>query len=445
MNQSKKTSRGVAVLILSDILEGGAYANIALRKALPESELDSRDRAFVTELVNETLRNLIAIDYVINHFSKLTVSKMKPYIRNLLRVSVCQIRYIEKTPESAAVNEAVNLAKRNGYAGLSGFVNGVLRAIVRKPDDPSVPQKSGWGHMALRYSYPPWLAKNLVKWLGQENALLFCQSSHMPPPVTVFANTVKTTQQDLTQLLQAEGIECTPIGDNFLSLKNTGDIAQLEAFKNGLFFVMDPGAIWAIEALSLKPGQTVIDLCAAPGGKSFASACYMNNTGKVQAFDLHPHRTGLIKESIKRMGLTCITPVTKDAQIHNPALDNTADAVLLDAPCTGFGTIRKRPEIKYNRKLADISDLASKQRDMLTIAAKYVKPGGLLVYSTCTVAQEENIDNVRWFLQNHSFIMHRQTIKDTNDISIIEEDGCIQILPGTLNDGFFIAAMKKTC
>jgi len=436
------------VSILSDILESGAYANIALRKALSQTELDSRDRAFVTELVNETLRNLISIDHVLNHFSKVTVANMKPFIRNLLRMSVCQLRHMEKTPESAAVNEAVILAKSHGYAGLSGFVNGVLRTIVRQPETPPMLESGSPEYLARRYSYPRWLAKSLVKWLGAEEADIFCQNSHMPPPVTIYTNTYKTTPTALAEALQQEGVECAPLGDDnnspladFLTIRNSGDIAKLVAFNAGQFIVMDPGAIFAVEAMGLTPGQTVLDLCAAPGGKSIATACYMGNTGRVRAFDIHPHRAGLIRETVKRLGLNCITPEVQDATTHNPALDATADAVLLDAPCSGIGTIRKRPEIKYNRTKADITDLAQKQRQMLTIGAKYVKPGGVLVYSTCTVAREENIDNIHWFLQNHPFKMRPLSLPESCNMKVIEEDGTIQILPGPTNDGFFICAM----
>ena len=461
MNQPPNSSRGVAVSILSDILENGAYANIALRKALSQTNLDSRDRAFVTELVNETLRNLLSIDYVLNHFSKLPVAKMKPFIRNLLRMSVCQLRHMDKTPESAAVNEAVILAKSHGYAGLGGFVNGVLRTVARQPNFPNnldtmheaqqsfpknaeappMPGINDPAYLARRYSYPGWLAAKLVEWLGTDEAQHFCQNSHLPPPVTIFTNIGKITTDALAARLLEEGVDCSSVGDNFLMLRNAGDMTQLSTFQEGLFFVMDPGAIWAVAAMQLNPGQTVIDLCAAPGGKSFTAACLMGNTGHVRAFDIHPHRTALIRESIRRLGLTCINPETKDATVHDPNLDATADAVLLDAPCSGFGTIRKRPEIKYNRKASDISLLAEKQRQMLSIGAKYVKPGGILVYSTCTVAREENIDNIRWFLQNHPFEVRPPEIPAHSDMRFIQEDGSLQILPGPVNDGFFIAAM----
>ena len=443
MTHPLQSSRAVAVSILTDILETGAYANIALRKALSQTKLDSRDRGFVTELVNETLRNLISIDYVLNHFSKVPVAKMKPFIRNLLRMSLCQLRHIDKTPESAAVNEAVNLAKAQGYAGLSGFVNGVLRTAARQPDAPPMPKPGTLAYLTRQYSYPTWLATALAKWLGPDEALHFCENSHLPPPVTVFANTVKITTQALALRLQKEGVDCTLLGDNFLVLRHTGDMTHLPAFTEGLFFVMDPGAICAVAAMGLQPGQMIIDLCAAPGGKSFAAACHMGNTGQVRAFDIHPHRTALIRETVKRLGLTAVTPETKDATVYDPSLQAAADTVLLDAPCSGLGTIRKRPEIKYNRTASDIETLADKQRQMLAVAAQYVKPGGNLVYSTCTVAREENIDNVRWFLQNHHYDVQPMELPQSANTRFIVEDNCLQILPGPTNDGFFVAILKN--
>jgi len=325
-----------------------------------------------------------------------------------------------------------------------------------------MPKAGSPAYLARRYSYPGWLASSLVKWLGEEEAETFCHNSHLVPPVTILANTHKTSVNSLAERFRDEGVDSmsvcsllrsddgTPRNDeggsllgDFLAIRNTGDISKLSAFCDGLFIVMDPGAIFAVSAMDLKPGQTIIDLCAAPGGKSFASACKMCNTGRVLAFDIHPHRTSLISDMQRRLGLTCITPQTKDATVHDPRLDASADAVLLDAPCSGFGTIRKRPEIKYNRTPQDITALAEKQRQMLSIGAKYVKPGGVLVYSTCTVAREENIGNIRWFLHHHPFEMRPLNMHQYREIRFVEEDNCVQILPGPANDGFFVAAMVK--
>ncbi|MCL2217409.1 MAG: 16S rRNA (cytosine(967)-C(5))-methyltransferase RsmB [Defluviitaleaceae bacterium] len=435
----KKSERAVAVAVLSEVLEEGAYANIALRKALAkESEALPRARAFVTELVNETLRNLLLIDHVINDFSKTTpVEKMKPFIRNLLRVSVCQLRHMEKIPDRAAVNEAVVLAKAYGFTNLSGFVNGVLRAISRQPNKPVLPKINPTkpATLALHFSYPKWMVTNLTRWLGKENIVEFLRNSHNPPPVTIHANTFKISAEELMQVLAEEGVEATPVETGFgtnawpiLSLRHTGDISMLKAFRDGLFFVMDPGALHAVHALDPKPGQTILDLCAAPGGKSFAMACMMENSGIIRSYDIHGFRVELISQTRRKLGLSIIEASVQDALIHNPALDEAADAVLLDAPCSGLGTIRKHPEIKYARSPSGIKELAEKQFQMLSNASKYVKPGGVLVYCTCTVSSMENVDNVNKFLEAHpGFFLENSR----------------QIMPGSYSDGFFIALIRQ--
>ena len=435
---SKKTDRFFAVQILSEVVENAAYANIALRKALADSELDARGRAFVTDMVNETLRNLIQIDSVINKLTPHTpVHKMKPAIRNILRIATCQVLFMEKIPPRAAINEAVTLAKVYGFENLSGFVNGILRNIDRgKPfainDLLSPANRSPADILSLTYSYPKWLVEEIIKWLGDQHAEVFFKNSHNPPPVVILTNTHKTTLPQLIESLQNEDVEASSIENSphpFLILRKSGDITRLAAFKKGHFFVMDPGAMRAVSAMEPQPGQTIMDLCAAPGGKSFALACKMQNKGTILSYDIHPHRVELISQTRKRLGLTIVTPAAKDICIFDPALKATADTVLLDAPCSSLGTIRKHPEMKYTRNLADISDLAAKQRQMLSVAAKYVKPGGKIVYCTCTVAKEENTDNIQYFLKNHpQFTLHFAT----------------QTLPTPLSDGFYVAVLANS-
>ena len=425
-NLSNKSDRAIAVSVLTDVLDAGAYANIALRKTLSEANIDPRARAFVTDLVNETLRNLIQIDYTINRYSKTPVDKMKPFIRNLLRISTCQIKFMDKIPDRAAVNEAVVLTKAFGFANLSGFVNAVLRNISRENTDKI---KSPM----LKYSYPKWLMEKLKLWLGEAGAQSFYENSHQPPPLIIIANTYKTTASDLALLLQKEEIDASPLdGDPnspFLILRQAGDITRLASFKDGLFSVMDPGAMHAVTALNPQPGQTIIDVCAAPGGKSFAMAALMKNSGKILSYDIHPHRVELINQTRKRLGLSAVTPLVKDATVFDPALEASADAVLLDAPCSGFGTIRKHPEIKYTRTLQDIKDLTALQKQMLDTAEKYVKTGGKLVYCTCTVTQEENGDNIKQFLETHPHF------------TLVSEE---QIMPSATSDAFYIAEMVKS-
>ncbi|MCL2364734.1 MAG: 16S rRNA (cytosine(967)-C(5))-methyltransferase RsmB [Defluviitaleaceae bacterium] len=422
--------RNIALAVLMEVMEDGAYANIALRKALGQANLEPRDRAFVTELVNETLRNMGYLDAVINFFASLPVDKMRPYIRNLLCMSVCQMRILTKVPPHAAVHEAVELAKSSGNGTLAGFINGVLRNINRRPDEPVLSDTS-W---AVKYSCPPRLAAHLTRWLGEDAAREFARYSHAAPLVTIYANTTKITSAALAEKLTTHGMTVTPLEGAFLALRNTGDISVTEAFQAGEFFVMDPGAMAVVDALQLQPAQTMLDLCAAPGGKSFAAACATGGSAIITAMDIHPHRVTLMEMTRKRLGLQNITTRVGDATVPATPLATTEnvqpmlyDAVLLDAPCSGLGTLRKRPEIKlrYNGIDPTLPDL---QRKLLTAAATHVAPGGILVYATCTVTLEENAQQVASFCAAHpGFSLEHEA----------------QLLPGAHSDGFYIARLRK--
>jgi 16S rRNA (cytosine967-C5)-methyltransferase len=426
--------RNVALAVLTEVTEEAAYANIALRKALSTGNLEPRDRAFVTELVNETLRNLIYLDGVINHFSTLPVDQMKPAIRNILRMSVCQLRVLTKIPPHAAVHEAVELAKSQGFGALSGFVNGVLRAIVRKPEQPVI---KSW---ATRYSYPQKLAADLKRWLGEGQAEEFAKNNHVPPPVTVKLNMVKNTFDENGKGDWSQEISGEALPDGFVVLRNTGDITALKVFKEGRIFVMDPGAMRVVHALGLKPTDTLLDICAAPGGKSFAAANVMGDAGEITAWDIHPHRVELLEKTIKRLGLKSIKTTVKDGRCKNEN-GKKYDAVLVDAPCSGLGTIRKRPEIK-NKYTGIDPALPQTQYALLTAAATYVKPGGTLVYATCTVSREENIETIQRFCKEHPDFITEPVLPNPEDVPHFTEDNCLQLLPGKYNDGFFIARLK---
>ena len=416
----KNTERGTALKVIDNVLEGGAYSNIALRKAFKANQcLDKKNRAFVSEIVYTTVRNLIQIDYVINHFSKIEICKMEPMIRSLLRLSVCQMRFMDKVPPYAAVNEAVELARVVGHAGLSGFVNGVLRNMARNPKRPQIP-KDDWG---LLYSFPKELLDELqVLGPDLEGFLKNCQT---PPPVTVFPNTTRVSLEELAKVLENENIETQAL-ESCLIVKGTGDMTVLDSFRSGLFFVMDPGAYHAVLALDLRPGETLADLCAAPGGKSFAAACIMRNEGDIFAFDVSKHKVGLILQGKRRLGLGMIAAAHGDV-LSAPKREAFADAVLLDAPCSGLGTLRKHPEIKYRFAKKDINVHAKKQIAMLRNAARCLKPGGRLVYSTCTVTKEENQDVA-------------SELEKSSGINLLE---AYQIMPAKTNDGFFVAKFVK--
>jgi len=430
--------RHIAINILLEVNTKNAYSNIALRKALDSHPgLAPHQRAFITEIVKGTLRNLILIDYIIDNFSKKPASKMKPLIREILRISVYQIKWLDKVPDSAAVNEAVKLAKKHGFDSLSGFINGILRNIVRAKEGEGIPlPKQGKGaegyakYLSLRYSFPLWLAKALINWLG-DSAEAFCKQSDIPPAVTICTNVIKTTRDNLILKLESQGVICkkSDLSDTCIITKETADITQLEAYKQGLFFVMDEGAALAVDALRLRPGQKLIDICAAPGGKSFAASGRVGDSGKVISYDIHHHKVKLMRDMIKHLGLSCMRAEVMDATKANPLQKGRADAVLLDAPCSGFGTIRKKPEIKYTKTMEDVKNLAKLQKQMLAAASSYVKQGGVLVYSTCTVAKEENEDIIQWFLSEFPFKLNNPPK---------------MLLPSDYHDGFYIAEMSKS-
>ncbi|MCL2240681.1 MAG: 16S rRNA (cytosine(967)-C(5))-methyltransferase RsmB, partial [Defluviitaleaceae bacterium] len=289
--------------------------------------------------------------------------------------------------------------------------------------------------------YPEGLASSLVRWLGEDGAESFARHSHTPPAIPIYTNTTKTTPTALEKSLQAQGVECTPLEGGFFIVRNTGDITALRAFEEGAFFVMDPGAMWVVHALGLEPGHVFLDLCAAPGGKAFAAACVMGDAGEIIATDIHPHRVALMEKAAKRLGLKSIKTMAQDALA--PIGLPLADAVLLDVPCSGLGTLRKRPEIKHKYKGANTA-LLDTQRDLLSAAAKRVKPGGVLVYATCTVAREENMEMVQGFCRAHpGFAVEPLPFLPPANLPHFMQENCLQLLPGLHNDGFFIARIRQ--
>ena len=448
--------------ILVRVARDGAYTNIALRQSLDKKGLEQRSNAFITELVNGTVRNQLYIDHIIGSFC--SVKKIKGYVLVVLRAAVYQIGWMDRVPPSAAVNEAVRMVKSGIYRSLAGFVNGVLRNIVRAkipkdqadsgipypygpmpafgsvayPDPTNEPDK----YIGILYSFPIWLVKSLIGWLGYECALQFCRQSHDTPSVSVCVNTQKTTISELQGIFRNEDIQYEQgnIDSEIMHLGHFHGLASMQPYRLGYFHVMDEGAMLAVRVLDPKPGQTIVDLCAAPGGKTFACAYLMNDTGKVYSFDKHPHKLRLMRDSLDRLNLSCVRPILHDATVPDSNLRYKADAVLLDAPCSGFGTLKKKPEIKYNRTQENIKEMVAIQRELLKAASVYVKRGGVLVYCTCTVAREENFDNIRWFTDNYPFsAVNRYTLPDGQNGFI--EDNMLQLLPGRNNDGFFIACL----
>lgn len=436
--------REIALFILMDIFETGAYNNIALRKTLNRhSELTSVQKAFVTELVNGTLRNLINIDYVLNLFSKTKTDKMKPFILNDLRLGVYQILYMDKIPASAACNEAVILAKKRRFGSLSGFVNGVLRSIARSADNIEYPADRKKA-ISLKYSFPEWLVGYWLEEMSLDEAEKLCASFSQLPRLCACVNTLKTDKAELKARLFDEGIpseDCT-LQDNSLYIYKTGNISESRCYKEGLFHIMDESSLLAVKVLDPSEDSVILDMCAAPGGKSFAIAEHTHDSAQIYSCDIYEHKLELIRQGAERLGIGSVKPLLKDACEKS---DIKADYILADAPCSGFGLMRKKPDIKYNRTYEDIDSLVKVQREILSRAVEALNTGGVLVYSTCTVSHRENIDNINWLIERGGVRAEDISRYIPEGIACdTAEKGYIQLLPHTTDtDGFFIARLRR--
>ena len=440
--------REVAADAFMEIIYEGAYNNEAVKRYLKRNgAMDKRDKALVTEIVNGTLRNLIFIDHVINCFSNTKTEKMKPWILTCLRQGVYQILFMDRVPVSAACNEAVKLAEGRGFRSLKGFVNGVLRTVSRQKDDIPMPdkEKEFSKYVSVKYSFPEWIVKMWVAMYGKERAESICAASLKAPELSITCNTLKTNPEELKQKLEKEGMEVyrSEYFDDAFVIKKTDDITKSESFLNGCFHIQDESSLLAVKILDAKKGDRVADVCAAPGGKSFSIAERMENEGYVLSGDVYEHKAALIKDGAGRLGINIIDAVVRDASEENG--EGTFDKVLVDAPCSGLGLVRKKPDIKLTKTGEDIDALIGIQRDILKASASLVKKGGTLVYSTCTVCKKENTGNRKWFLENFEFesVDITEYIPEGMECETAK-DGYIELLPdehGT--DGFFIAKFIK--
>ena len=470
--------REIVLEVLLEITEKGQFSHIILRDVLWKYQyLEKRERAFITRVTEGTLEHMIEIDYILDRFSKVKVKKMKPVIRAILRSAVYQLKYMDSVPDSAVCNEAVKLAVRKGFSGLKGYVNGVLRSVARGIDSVQYP-KEKMEELSVRYSCPEWV---LDLWSGSydiEVIEMMLRDFQKEKPVTIRCCLNRTTPDELKKRLEAEGVkaEIHPYLPYAFQISGYDHLNDLETFQDGLFVVQDISSMLVAEIAAPSAGAQVLDVCAAPGGKALHvaeklflaeavcgdAACAGNKSGggaaagcgiedqmppgHVEARDLTELKVDLIRENIERTGLTNITAVCRDASVPDETAAESADIVIADLPCSGLGVIGKKPDLRYKASPDGIDSLVRLQRQILSCAQDYVKPGGTLVYSTCTVNPAENMDNVHWLMEQYpEFILDDIRGKVCPELrDSVMENGCIQLLPGVhKSDGFFIARLVR--
>ena len=434
------TARQTAFSILLKIEKDKAYSNIALDSAVRELSLDSTDCAFISRLVYGVTERKLTLDFVISQFLNQPIKKLKAEVLVILRIGTYQILYMDKIPDSAAVNESVTLAKNNKSSYASGVVNAVLRKVSLEREN-VFKSLSGDERLSVLYSAPIDLVRFLKHHYNEENAEEILKSALNKKEITIRVNTLKTTQNELIEALKAQNIstEITNLKDALI-INTKGAVYELDAYKKGLFYVEDVSSQLCVKELDLKDNFKFVDICSAPGGKSFTAAQYMNNSGKIYSCDIHKHRVELIKSGAERLGIKNIIPTVNDATIFNEEFVN-ADCVLCDVPCSGLGIIGKKPEIKY-KSLDEIKELIPIQKEILCTASKYVKKGGTLIYSTCSINPNENRKICDWFLKENEDFYSVKVSPETE--RCIDEGDYLTLLPHINNcDGFFIAKFIK--
>lgn len=452
--------RSVVLTALHLIIEQNRPSHLVIRETLAaHPEYSRQERAFFTRLCEGTVEQLIRLDYVLMQCSSVPIKKMKPFIRTLMRMSVYQILFMDSVPDSAVCNEAVRLAGKRGFSGLKGFVNGVLRGICRLDREKTLPKREEGEHqyLSIKYSMPLWLVDYLAEQFGEDCTEKILQGFLTERPLTVRMNLSRADAGEIQESLSAQNItiekpfadEVSAYHDAFpeaLALSGTGNLQEVYAMRDGLIQVQDIASMLPIYAAGLKKGDRVLDVCAAPGGKSLHAADILAGSGSVTARDLTVDKVRLIQENINRSGFTNIRAEVWDASVFDPSLEEQADVVIADLPCSGLGIIGKKPDIKYRMTYDQIHELAELQRKLLTVVSRYVKPGGRLIFSTCTLSREENQENRSWFLEQFKEFtpleLSDSHFRPFEEVSARE--GYIQLIPGIHPcDGFYVAAFQR--
>ena len=434
------SARETALKVLIACRKEGAWSNSMLKTALSRDQLDRRDAALATRLCYGVLQNRNALDFYLKQLLTGRLKDLHPAAHDILHLGLYQMLYMDKIPDAAAVNESVALAKKycKGVLGAPGLINGVLRSAVRRMSSLEQPTS-----LSERYSHPEGLIQLFRGYLGEEKLEAMLKANNEAPETVIQVNTQKTTADALLVRLEQEGASARKHSwmENCLILSSAGSMEKLGAFRDGEFYVQDAAARLSVDCAGIQPGDTVVDCCAAPGGKSFAAALALQNKGKIFASDLHGHRVQLIEKGAQRLGMETITAFQRDASQSWDAMEGKADVVLVDVPCSGYGIIRKKPDIRY-KDPDTMKELPILQLQILNSQAKLVKPGGVLIYSTCTLVRRENEGVVEKFLKAHEdFALENMPLPA---VFPEENDGMLRLLPGEYDtDGFFISRLRR--
>jgi 16S rRNA (cytosine967-C5)-methyltransferase len=446
---TNKSAREYAMEILLKWEEQEAFSNLLLNQMLAKSGLDLRDRRLVTELVYGCIGRINTLDFLINLLVKKGVRSLRPWVKQLLRLGFYQLLYMDQIPERAAVHETVNIAKKRGHQAVAGLVNGVLRNFLRRKEEL---MKQVEQTPALFYSHPEWLVRRLVQSYGETEAKKVLEANNTPFPVTARVNRLKGDRDTFLRMWNEQGIGTahpSMVTEEGVVFERGGNPAHSPFYEEGWITIQDESSMLVGQIVDPKPGMHVLDACAAPGGKTTHLAERMENRGRILACDLYPHKIKLIRRQAERLGIEIIETIHIDSRKLKDQINQTFDAVLLDAPCSGLGVIPRKPEIKWRKDETSIQELVQIQKDLLHAVAPLVKPNGVLVYSTCTWEPQENVEQIEWFMQtcpefepDSAFIENLPAM--VKERAIVGRSW-VQILPHHFHsDGFFICRLRKT-
>ncbi len=441
--KNKKSVREVALDILEAVEKNQAYSNLLLNQSIEKENLPKQDIGLLTELTYGTIQRQLTLDYYLTPFIK---KKTDRWVNNLLRLSVYQMIYLDKIPDRAIIHEAVEIAKKRGHKGISGLVNGVLRSMQRS-GVPSLEEiKDPIEQLAVKYSHPQWLVQRWVDQFGKEKTEDMCRENLRPSVQTARVNTTLTNRKAVINDLTEEGFEVVESEIVPVAIRSKrGNLAHSKSYKQGHLTIQDESSMLVAYALDPKAGDLVLDACAAPGGKTTHISERMDNKGEIKALDIHKHKIKLIDQHASRLQLTNVQAILKDSRKAKEEFDvESFDRILIDAPCSGLGVLKGKPDIKYAKKESDLDGLQTIQLNILNEVSSLLKPGGILTYSTCTIDQKENQDVIKQFLQTHSDFEPHTLSSLPDSFSQAKVDFQLQVFPQDFGgDGFYIAVLRK--